>query len=75
MNCNLIVEINEITVRNYSLIEEEGLISHIGSRPGISFEYEKDEETAGRVLVIKGESLDALLEFLSFTELKVKIIN
>lgn len=75
MRCNLIVEALEITIRHYSLIEDEGLISLVGSRSGLSFLYEDDEEEPGRhVLVIKGNSFGALLEFLSFTELIVKII-
>lgn len=76
MKCNLFVEINEITIRHYSLIEDEGLISLVGCRSGLSFLYEDDEEEPGRqVLVIKGDSIAALFEFLSFTELAVKIIH
>jgi len=75
MRSNLIVELNEITIRDYTLIEDEGLVSLVSSRPELSLEYEEDEEKSNRhVIVIKGKSLDALLTFLSFIELPVKII-
>lgn len=76
MKCNLIVEINEITIRDYTLIEDEGLISIVGSRPDLSFSYEDDEEKPDKhILVIKGNSLQALFSFLSFAEIAVNVID
>jgi len=76
MKANLIVEINEITIRHYSIIEEEGLLTHVKLHPELSFEYEEDEEEPDKhVLIVKGKSLDDLLTFLSSTELLVKIIK
>lgn len=76
MRCNLILKTNEVTVRDYTLIEDEGLISLVSSRIGLSFKYEDDEDkVGGHMIVIKGNTLDALFEFLSFTELVVRIIH
>lgn len=72
MKANLIVEINEITVRDCSLIEDEGLISLLSLRPELSFSYE--DENDSNILVIKGPTLISILQFLSFIELPVKII-
>lgn len=75
MNCNLVVESKEITIRGYTLVEDEGLIALIGSRPELTFEYEGDQESPGRhMLVVKGDRLESLLNFLSFSEILVKII-
>lgn len=77
MKCNLIVEINEITIRDFTLIEDEGIICLLASQyPNLSFEYEDDEEKPGKyILVIKGATLEALFKFLSFSEIPVKVIN
>ena len=76
MRCNLIVELNEVTIRDYSLIEDSGILAHIDFMSGISFEYEDDEEQPGKhVIVIKGKSLEAILRWLAFVELQVKIIS
>lgn len=76
MRCNLIIEINEITVRDYTIVEEEGLIDLTGNRPDISFEYEDDEEKPGKhILVIKGKTLKALFSYADFAEIPVKIIS
>jgi len=57
------------------MVEDNGLIGLTHIRAGITFEYEDDEERAGKhMLVIRGSSLDALLRFLSFIELPVNII-
>jgi hypothetical protein len=75
MKCNLIIEINELTVRDYTIIEDQGLIDIASESKGISFSYEEDEECPGKhVLVIKGNDLKAILKFLSFVEIHVKII-
>lgn len=78
MRCSLIVSINEVVVRDYTLIEDAGLRDHVGVDflPGISFEYEVDEEKPGKkMIIIKGTSLDTLLKWLSFVELAVTIIH
>jgi len=76
MRCNLIVELNEVTIRDYTLIEDSGIVAHIDFLPGISFQYEDDKEKPGtRIIVVKGESLKAILHWLSFVELQVKIIS
>lgn len=75
MKCNLIIETNEITIRDYSLIEDEGLISIIGSRPALSFSYEDDEEQPGKhVLIVKAAAIKSLFEFVAFIEVAVNII-
>lgn len=76
MKSNLIMELNEITVRDYSLIEDEGLISLVAGHPGLSLSYEDDEEKPNRhVIVIKGPTLDSLFKFLHATDLPVCIIH
>lgn len=75
MTCNLIVSTNEVTIRGYTLIEDSGILAHIDFLPGISFKYEDDEERPGKqMIVIKGGNLEALLKWLAFVELPVKII-
>lgn len=75
MKCNLIVELNELTVRDYTIVEDEGIIGLLGNRPEISFSYEDDEEIDGKhVLVLKAAKLKDMLRFLSFSEIRVKII-
>lgn len=75
MKCNLIVSINEVTVRDYTLIEDEGLQALASSRAGVSLTYEEDEEKANKhVIVIKAITFDLLLQFLSFIELPVNVI-
>ena len=81
MKCKLIVQINEVIIRDYSLIEDEGLNSLVsGSKgmgnPGLTLTYEDEEETPGRyVIVIKALNLTSLLEFLDFAEIQVKILT
>lgn len=78
MRCNLIAAINEVTIRDYTLIEDAGLRDHCGVDflPGISFEYEEDEEEPGKhMIVVRGQTLEALFKWLSFVELQVKIIH
>lgn len=75
MRCNLIVEINELTVRDYTLVEDEGLSGLVPGSPGVSRSYEDDEESPGKnMMVIKGIDLNAILKFLSFAEIPVRII-
>lgn len=73
MKANLIIEINEITLRDYSLIEEEGILSVLHAYPDIRFVYEEDDDD--RVFVLKASVLAPLLKFLSFTAIPVTIIN
>lgn len=76
MKCNLIPQTNEITIRQYTLIEDEGITSLVSSRPMLSMKYEDDEENPGRhMIVIAGSSLQALMGFLSFVELPWKLIQ
>jgi hypothetical protein len=75
MKCNLIIELNELTVRDYSIIEEEGILASMNNYAQLSFSYEEDEESASKyVLIIKGPVLTPLLSFISFIELPVIII-
>lgn len=75
MRCNLIVETNEIAVRDYSIAEDEGLIVLVSRWPYLSFSYEDDEENRGKhIFIIKGRRLESVLDFLSFSEIPVKII-
>lgn len=78
MKCNLIVSTNEVTIRDYTLIEDSGILAHININfsPGISFGYEDDEERPGKqMIVIKGGNLEALLKWLAFVELRVKVVT
>lgn len=77
MRCNLIVDTNEVTIRDYTLIEDAGIGNHIGADflPVVSFKYEDDEESLGKqMIVVKAQVLSELLKWLSFVELPVKII-
>ena len=67
MKCNLIVEINELTVRDYTIVEEEGILSLLAAEwfADLSFSYEGEDEPEW-VLVIKAQDLGSLLRFLSF---------
>lgn len=73
MKANLIIEINELALRGLTLIEEEGIMNVLSQRKTLSFSYEEEEE--GKLLIIKSFALNPLLEFLSFTEIVVKIIT
>lgn len=78
MKANLIVSILEVTIREYSLIEDEGLGNLMGSdsTPNVSLAYEDDEEKPSKhVIVITGKTLEDLFRFLDFTEIPVKIIT
>lgn len=79
MKCNLVVKTNEITIRDYSLIEDEGLIHLASSQPGVKMEYEIDEEKpADRVvhmIVIKGETIEHLFKFIAFVDIAVFVID
>lgn len=78
MKANLIISICEVVIRDYSLIEDTGIISHVGTdiTPNTTFEYEDDEENPGKhMIVIKGKSLEDVLKFLDFTEILVKIVT
>lgn len=77
MKANLIVAINELNIREYSLIEDEGLGNLMGSdvTPNVSMTYEDDEENPGKhIIVIKGNTLEDLFRFLDFTDILVKIV-
>jgi hypothetical protein len=76
MRCNLIVQINEVTIRDYTLIEDEGIGNLVaGLYPELKMSYEDDEETPGRhMIVITGPDLKSILKFLDFSEIPVKII-
>lgn len=75
MKCHLIVKLLEITVRGYSHVEEEGILSLLKVYPKLSPTYEADEEDRPwLVLVIKAKNVEELLEFLHFTDIPVQII-
>jgi hypothetical protein len=77
MKANLIVSINELTIKDYSLLEDEGLGNLMGSdvTPNVSMAYEDDRESPGKhMIVIKGKSLEDLFKFLDFTDIVVKIV-
>lgn len=76
MLANLILQLNEVTIRDYSLIEDEGLQALVSSREGLSITYEDDEERPGQhIIVIKAPDLKRLFSFLDFIGLPVKIIT
>lgn len=76
MLANLILQLNEVTIRDYSLIEDEGLQTLVSAREHLSITYEDDEESPGRhIIVIKAPDLKSLLSFLDFTGLPVKILT
>jgi len=80
MNANLLLELNEITIRNYSYVEEKGIIQILISTfpPKLTFEFEEDEDgenNGQQVLVLKGNSLQALLSFLANSKIPVTIIR
>ncbi len=75
MKANLIIELNQITVRGYSLIEEEGLIALLSAHKSLTFTYEDNEEGKGQVFVIDAPSLHFIFNFLHASELPVTIIT
>lgn len=78
MKCNLIIQTNEVTIRDYTLIEDSGIMSHVGVDilPGISSSYEEDEENSeNQMIVIKGETLETLFKWLDFLALPVRIMT
>lgn len=72
MKANLITEIKEITFRELSIVEEEGIMGLLHAHPDITFQYE--DEPDAQVLVLKAQYLIPLFKFLSFAEIEVKII-
>lgn len=76
MKCNLIVGLNEVTIRDYTLIEDEGLQTLVSTRGNIRLTYEDDEERPNYyVITISAPDQSTLFSFLSFIELPVKIIT
>ena len=81
MKCNLITQINEVTIRNYSLIEDEGLNALVAGsagmgNPGLTLFYEDDEENLGQhMIVITAPDMDGILKFLDFAEVPVRILT
>lgn len=76
MKCNLIVQINEVTIKDYTLIEDEGIIHLVERYPALKMTYEDDEEVPGRyVIVLAAPDLESLFEFLDFAEIPVKILT
>lgn len=81
MKCKLIVQINKVVIRDYSLLEDEGFCSLVeGSaqmgNPGITLKYEDDEENLGcHMIVIAAPDLPSILKFLDFAEIEVQILT
>lgn len=75
MKCNLIIQINEVTIRNYTIIEDEGIGNLVSLYPELKMSYEDDEEMAGKyVIIISAPEAKPLLKFLDFAELPVRIL-
>ena len=77
MKANLIVSNNELTIQDYSLLEDEGIGNLMGTdvTPNVSRTYEDDQENPGKhMIVIKGKTLEDLFKFLDFTDILVKIV-
>ena len=76
MKCNLIVDTNELTVRDYTIIEDEGIGNLLALYPHISMTYEDDEKSpGGNMIVITAPDLKSIFKFLDFAEIQVKIIT
>lgn len=76
MKCNLILQINEVTIRNYTIIEDEGIGNLVTHYPELKMSYEDDEEMPGmHVIVISAPDPKPLLKFLDFSELSVRILT
>jgi hypothetical protein len=84
MKAKLITQSNELVVRNYSLIEDEGLAAVVAGsdgmgNPGITMAYEDDEGNEGNegkdMIVITATSLPSILKFVDFIGVEVKILT
>ena len=67
MKCKLIVQINEVVIRDYTLIEDEGIGNLVDDaegmgNPGLVRSYEDDEENLGKyIIVIAAPDLESIL--------------
>lgn len=76
MKCTLVIPSNELTIRDYTIIEDEGIGAVLASYPEIKRAYKNDEEFVGnKMMVITSLDLQPILKFLSRTELPVRIIR
>lgn len=81
MKANLITQLNQVTIRDYSLLEDEGICSLVAGstgmgNPGIIMTYEDDEENPGKhIIIVTAPSLGGILEFLDQTDIPVKILT
>jgi hypothetical protein len=73
MKANLIVEINEITIREMSKIEEKGVLAFLEGRENLSSKWEHEDDVY--TFVIGANELRPLLEFLNWSELPVTVIT
>ena len=81
MKANLITQLNQVTIRDYSLLEDEGICSIVtGSadmgNSGITMTYEDDEENPGKhMIIVTAPDLTGILTFLDQAEIGVKILT
>ena len=76
MRCNLIIQINEVTIRDYTVIEDEGIGGLLTNYPEITLRYEDDDKTPGRtMMVLAAPDLSCLFQFLDFSEIPVRILT
>ena len=81
MKANLITHINEVTMRDYTIIEEEGLNTLVrGSaamgNPGLTLSYKDDEENPGKhMIVIAAPDLAGIFKFMDQAEIAVYILT
>lgn len=81
MKANLITQLNQVTIRDYSLLEDEGICSLVAGSMGLGNSriimiYEDDEENPGRhMIVIAAPDHEAILKFLDFAEIPVRILT
>ena len=81
MKAKLNTKTFEIVIDDYSIVEDEGLCRLVDAGenlgyPELSLRYDDKEDAPGKyTIVIDSKSLPSLLKFLSFSEIRVKIIS
>jgi len=76
IECNLIIKLCEVTIRGYSIIEDEGIIHLVAGHPKLKMTYEEDEKKPGsHMILISAPDQESLFKFLAFAEMPVHIIT
>ncbi|HET6255884.1 MAG TPA: hypothetical protein VFE32_17535 [Puia sp.] len=80
MKANYVTQTNEVTIRDYSLLEDEGVGNLVEAAEGMGWigvtsEYEDDELSPGKhMIVITAVDQLSLFRFLEHAEIPVYII-